>query len=167
MEEAQEKEIPRKRRRVSLFKKRKKADIRPLVRDKKKREYKRILFGLFMLLAVIFFLATALYAVRIYIIDGLFVKNEEIISPQSILITNDEVRNIINEKNLATSQINIATESGEITFVLNGKTKVFMTNRKDIALQTELVRSIDRQITLDGKQAILIDLRYNKPIVKF
>lgn len=154
-------------RRVSLFRRRKKANLRPLVLDKKKREYKKVILLLLFFLGVVILLSLVLTAIRIYIIDGIFVKNEEIISPQSIIIGNDEVKNIIKNQNLNTSSVAIATESGEITFVLNGKTKIFMTNRKDVATQIGLVKSIDRQITLDGKQAITIDLRYNKPIVKF
>jgi hypothetical protein len=31
----------------------------------------------------------------------------------------------------------------------------------------DLVEAVDKQIKEDGKQAIYIDLRYNKPVVKF
>jgi len=54
-----------------------------------------------------------------------------------------------------------------VEFRLKEKTGVALSTDKDIPSQLDMVTAIDRQLITDGKQAISIDLRYNKPIVKF
>lgn len=138
------------------------------MREKKKREYKKIVIYFCFFLLFIFALSVLLYFVRIYVIEQFFVRNNKILSPQgSVIVSNDEIRRIVEGQGVAATDINISTESGEVVFILNGKTRVLMSSRKEIKEQLDLVEAIDRQIMTDGKQAISIDLRYNKPIVKF
>ncbi|MDO8269254.1 MAG: hypothetical protein Q7T54_01120 [Candidatus Levybacteria bacterium] len=159
---------PHKRRKVSLFRRRKKAEIRPFVKAKKHREYKKIIRTFLIFLAVIATLSAFLYLIRFYVIEFFVAKNEELITPQgTVIIDDNRAKEIIEESRLPITGITFATEAALISFTLNGKTKVIVTKYKDIGIQMDLVEAIDRQVTLDGKQAISIDLRYNKPIVKF
>lgn len=165
--EEKEDDAPRIKRKVSLFRRRKKTEIRPLVRAAKQREYRRILIYFLLFLFVIFGVSTILYLVRFYVVEAYFSKNEEIISPQVGIALNDaQIKKIIEEEEMNISNIQFATESGIVNFTLNNRTQVYILSRRDIQEQLELVEAIDRQTTMSGKQAISIDLRYNKPIVK-
>lgn len=78
-----------------------------------------------------------------------------------------QIRILISESGLNVSDLSVATDSGIITFTLNSKTQIVISKYKDLNAQLDLIKAIDRKILSDGKQAISIDLRYNKPIVRF
>lgn len=80
---------------------------------------------------------------------------------------NSQIKNTIQSAGLDVSSVIFATNSAEVTFLIHDKTSVYFSAEKDIKNQLDLVQAIDRQLTADGKQAIVIDLRYNKPIVRF
>lgn len=166
--EEEVKETPRRKRRVSLFKRRKKAELRHLVRQRKQSEYKKIIGAFILFVAIITILAAALYFIRYHVIEPILTQNTQILTPQGTqIIDNSKAQDLINSGNLHVTDIQFATDSVIITFTIKNKTRVVLTKNKDLAKQMELVEAIDRQITMDGKQAISIDLRYNKPIVKF
>lgn len=166
-EEKKEISIPQKKRKVSLFKKRKKPDIRPFVRQKKHYQFKKIIFRILICVIGLFTLAGVLFLLQKVVIPGIFIKNTPIVSPQqSVPLTNSQIEKLIQESGDDASNIHFSTSSAAITFTLNNTTIIYLSPEKDIAQQLSLVRSIERQITTDGKQAITIDLRYNKPIVK-
>jgi hypothetical protein len=170
MEEEKQEEVesPRMRRRVSLFKRRKKSDIRPFVRETKHRQYKK-LFGIFLLaLILIFSFSAVLLGVKSFVLPKIFSKEKLILNPQgSSFLDNSQIQDIIQTSGLEISDIRFSTSSAIVSFVLHNKVQVFISSEKDINNQLDLVGAIDRQLVTDGKQAISIDLRYNKPIVKF
>lgn len=170
MEEDQKIEPVRKskKRRVSLFKKRKKSDIRPFVREKKHREYKKLLRNFAICVLLLFLIAAILYGIKMYVVSGVFHKNTVIINPSgSSLPSNDQILSTLHNKGLSIEDIQFATDSATLIFVMDGKVKVYLSKEKDINDQLDMVEAIDKQMIEDGKQAFSIDLRYNKPIVKF
>lgn len=80
---------------------------------------------------------------------------------------NDQIQNILQNRGMDITGIAFASDSASVTFVVQGSTQVALSKEKDINTQLDMVDAIARQISEDGKQAISIDLRYNKPIVKF
>lgn len=165
-EEAKEK-IPHKKRRVSLFRRRKKSDIRPFVREHKKVQYKKILLKIFFIVVILIIMSGILYAVRFFILEAL-VSRSEIITPQGTSIPDKDavVRTILDRFPVATAIENY-DQVFEATFMIGKETRVYVKTDKSLETQLELVEAISKQIEMDGKKAISIDLRYNKPIVKF
>lgn len=158
----------RVRRRVSLFKRRKKSDIRPFVRERKHREYKKLLLRFFLVVLGIFILASLLLFVRSFVLPSIFHKNQNILNPMGNgYPDNDQIQNILQNRGMDIAGIAFASDSASVTFVMQGSTQVALSKEKDINTQLDMVDAIARQISEDGKQAISIDLRYNKPIVKF
>lgn len=163
-----EKEAPRPKRRISLFRRRKKPNIRPFVREKKSRQGKKIVIYVLGIAFALFFIAGVLFTLKNLILDKIFTSSSEILSPQGEAFPDqNQVENIIRNKGLEAESIQFASDSAIVTFVIKKRTTVVLSLSKDLRSQIDLVESIDRQINLDGKQAISIDLRYNKPIVKF
>lgn len=108
-----------------------------------------------------------LYAVRFFILEAL-VSRSEIITPQGTSIPDKDavVRAILDRFPVATAIENY-DQVFEATFMIGKETRVYVKTDKSLETQLELVEAISKQIEMDGKKAISIDLRYNKPIVKF
>ena len=156
-------------RRVSFFRRRKKSEIRPFVKAKKQRDVKKLLRYLLLMVLVLFLMAGILYGLR-YIVISYFIasRNTNIINPNGIkLPDNAQIKSLIKSSGLNVSNITFASDSADISFILNKDTFIYLTGEKNIDDQLSLVRAIDQQMTSDNKRAISIDLRYNKPIVKF
>ena len=157
----------RKKRIVSIFRRRKKSDIRPFIREKNQKKFKKIFLYFFLFIILIFCLAGLLLLLRVIIIPKVFeLKNTVILSPlDKSTLQNSEIEKIIKESGLDVSDILFTDLT--ISFMFHRDTKVFLSSEKDIKNQLNLLVSIEDQMTFDNKRAISIDLRYNKPIVKF
>lgn len=159
--------LPRTNKRISLFKKRKKPNERPLVRLKNQKNYKRLTANIIIVVVGIFILATILFIIRNIFIPTLnFNKNEIIIPQGNPYPDNNQVENVLKNSGLEISNIKFASSSSVVSFNLRKKIEVMITTEKDIRSQLDLAEAIDKQMTTDGKRAIYIDLRYNKPIVR-
>lgn len=166
--QAQQPQEKRAKRRVSLFKRRKRSDIRPFVKERKHREYKKLLMRFFLVVLGLFMLAALLFFVRSYVLPSVFHKDLNILNPLGNgYPDNDQIQNILQNKGLDISNVEFASDSASVTFVMHGSTLVTLSKEKDINAQLDMADAVARQITEDGKQAISIDLRYNKPIVRF
>jgi hypothetical protein len=169
-EEAKEekKETPRFKRRVSLFRKRKKPKVRSTVKVHSHRNYTKLITNIVLILLGLFILTTILFILRRVVLPKVMNHDTVIINPQgATAMDNNQVRNIIENTGLVVEQFEFATNSAYVTFTLNKTTQVLVSLDKDIRGQMDLVEAVDKQIKEDGKQAIYIDLRYNKPVVKF
>jgi hypothetical protein len=169
-EKLQKEEVPItwKKRRVLLFKRRKKPTIRHFVQQKKHREYRKTITRILVVVVALFVLVVLLFIVQKYLIPNLFLRNTVIISPQlNPPLSHSEIEKLIRESSSDISSVQFSTGSAAISYQLHGVTTVYLSPEKDIKQQLVLVMAIDKQITGTGKQAISIDLRYNKPIVKF
>lgn len=166
--EEKEKSYPRTNKRVSLFKRRKKPQERPLVRVRKQKSYKRLVINISLVVLGLFILATALYIIKNTVISKFAEGRRGIIAPQANPYPDDnQIKNVIQNSGLQTSGIIFATNSATVTFYFKKDTFVLMSTKKDIRNQLDLVEAISLQLMSEGKRAIYIDLRYNKPIVKF
>ncbi len=164
----EEKKIPRFKRRVSLFRKRKKPKVRSTVKVHSHKNYTKLITNIVIGLLALFIVVTLLFIVRRVVVPSIVNRDVVIINPQgATALDNNQVRNIIENTGLVVDRFEFATTSAIVTFTLNKTTQVLLSLDKDIAGQMDLVEAVDKQIKEDGKQAIYIDLRYNKPVVKF
>lgn len=156
------------KRSVSLFKRRKKPKIRSTVKVHSHRNYTRLIINITLVLIGIFILTVSLYILRQIFLPKIINNDKVILNPQgSLPPDNNQVKNIILNTGLVVDNVEFSTTSAVVSFRLNKVTQVTLSLEKDIASQMDLVEAVDQQIIEDGKQAIYIDLRYNKPIVKF
>ncbi len=166
--EEREKSYTRTNKRVSLFKRRKKPLERPLVRVHKQKSYKRLVINASLVVLSLFILVTALYIVRVTVVSKFIEGEKDIIAPQANPYPDDnQIRNAIQNSGFETAGINFASNSATVTFYFKKDTLVLMSTKKDIRNQLDLVEAISQQLMSEGKRAIYVDLRYNKPIVKF
>jgi len=162
-----EKSQPHNSRRVSLFKRRKKYDLRPLIREKKNKESKKHLKKLIYAVLLIFLVALFMYGIKTFVLSGFFYKNTTIINPAGVRVPDlYQIKSILSKRGISNNNILFATDSASVSFFID-KTQVFLNRNKDINSQLDMVEAIGKQMVEDGKQAFSIDLRYNKPIVKF
>lgn len=167
-EEKKEKVAPfEKKRIVSIFRRRKKSEIRPFIKEKKQRRFKKILLYFFLCIVLIFCLAFFFFSLRFIIIPKLFEsKNSVVLSPvDGNQIQNADIARTIESSGLDVSDIIFSDIN--VSFKFHRDTNVILSTVKDIKTQLEILVSIEKQLTFDNKRAIFIDLRYNKPIVKF
>ena len=161
-------EKPRPKRRLSLFKRRRKPDLRPFVREKKKQQGRKLLYTILGIAFFLFLTASILFSIKTYVLQKFFVGDQSLVSPQGEAFPDkNQIENIIQNKGLDASEIVFASDSATVSFTIKKQTQVTLSLSKDLRSQIDLVEAIDQQISMDGKQAISIDLRYNKPIVKF
>ena len=166
--EKKEPQQSRVKRRVSLFKRRKKSDLRPFVREHKHREYKKLIFRFAIIVPILFLLVASLLAIRMYLLPNIFHKNINMLIPVGNGFPDDsEIESILQNKNLEITGIEFASDSASVTFLMHEKTRVILSKEKEIEAQLDLAEAVERQMIEDGKQAISIDLRYNKPIVRY
>ena len=172
MEEAADKDFQIRKiqfkRKVSIFKRRKKADVRPFVLETRLKKFKKILVKLFFLVCVLFALAFILYGIRYYMIPYLFEpKEKQIISPIRQTMQILDIEREIKNSGLNIEDIKFSKDLSVVIFMLNGEIKVYLDPKDDIKSMLILLKAIENQMIEDNKKAIYIDLRYNKPIVKF
>lgn len=166
-ERKEQREKSKRKRIVSIFRRRRKSEIRPFVREKKQRKFKKILFYLFIIIVLIFCLTGFFFSLRFIVIPKFFEsKNAVILSPvDKNQIQNEDIKKLISESGIDVSDIVFSDYT--VSFMFHRDIKVVFSTEKNIKAQLDLLVSIDQQMLLDNKRAIYIDLRYNKPIVKF
>lgn len=167
-EETQEKpQKPLKKRKVSLFKRRKKAEIRPFVKEKKEKRIKKVFKFLALVIAIIFGISVLLYGIRHLLIITIFSNSTTILTPQSSsTVGKEDVDQVLRKSGIDYKDLVISTSSATITFQTNNS-QIFLSKEKSVEEQIKTVQAILRRLSLDGKRATVVDLRYNKPIVKF
>src|SRR3989344_7417815 len=138
-ERTEQKEQFKKKRIVSIFRKRKKTDIRPFVRETRQRRLKKILLYFFIFVILIFFLSGFLFVLRFIVIPKLFeARSAVILSPvDRNQLQNTEIEDLISGSGLDISDITYADLT--VNFILHRNTKVFLSTVKDIKTQLNLL----------------------------
>lgn len=166
---AQPKEKKHHKRRISLFKRRKKPEIRAFVREKKNKNARRFFVSALIIALGLLVLGMLLVGVKLILSETTFSLNGKVIyNPQiSTLIPQEEILTALKKQPFTVDEINFSSQSSVVKFTANKTTKVYLSQEKDVDEQLKVLDAILRQLALDNKETILVDLRYNKPIVKF
>lgn len=93
-------------------------------------------------------------------------KNSEIINPNATYSVSD-IRNGLAGVKLDYSRVIVSSSSGSLRADLIDGSQVYFSYEKDIEWQISSLQSIIRRLTIENKLPAVIDLRYNRPIVKF
>lgn len=166
---SQKEEKPSKKRRVSFFKKRKKPLVRSSVREKKDRTFKRFFLWCIIIFVALCILGASLLAFQLYVLPHIsFGQSVNIVSPKvSESIKPEEIKSRLSKKGYVVSNITVASQSAVIIARFEDSSILYLKDNNQVDRQIELFDAIVRQLVLDNKKALVVDLRYNKPIVKY
>ena len=121
-----------------------------------------IAIGIFIVVA---FLSMAAFLYRNYILEKL--NPDTIISPGTQnVIELDSAREILVQNGVDFSNFGYASGSSQLTLTINGTT-VYFSNSLEFEKQVKILADIMYSLKSEDKNARIIDLRYNRPIVKF
>lgn len=168
-EKAQEQSRNPKKIHFSLFKRRRKAKVRSIVINKKNVREKQF-YGIIFVIIIILFVATGfIYGVKQIANLSIFQgeKKPVIVPIIENEATKDDIIKAFNKTHLQINDIKNASNSGVFEIKLENGPKVIISSLKDVDEQVALIDSIIRRFTIENKNPNVIDLRYNKPIVKF
>ena len=123
------------------------------------------------IISVALFVAALVLFVSVYLYHTFIVKrlkNKEIISPwiQNAVQVSDAER-ILKEELIQIGSIEYSTASGALTLVIKDGPTVYFSDNVTFGDQALLLKKILKSLKLEDRSARVIDLRYNKPIVKF
>lgn len=173
MEEEEKKvDKPSRKKRIKhlrFFKKRKKSELRPFIEQKKNRRLKKILGVLFLIIIALFVLIGILigirYALEVY--KGAQSSKEIVVGNVTVPESNEELMALFLEDGITIEPIESSSFSAKLTIQVTNGPRVILSRSKDVKTQVQLLESILRRLIIEDKKPTVIDLRYNKPIVKF
>lgn len=136
-----------------------------LQKRSKKRTAFLILCAIFIFLVVsVLFLAGFFY--RNYILEKIDTKT--IISPgtQNVIVL-DSAREILVDKDINIASFGYASGSSILTLTVEEGTTIYFSTNVEFEKQADILDKIFYSLKSEGRNAKIIDLRYNRPIVKF
>lgn len=155
------------KRKVSLFKKRKKPNIRSFVKETKQKKFKTTILRLLFLVLIIFSIVGVLWYARFFLIPSVFENSHQnILKPVDVSINPSDIKKEISSSGLDIEDIKVSNDLTEVSFKIHREVLVLMDPRNDIKKDLEVLKAIDDELIQDRKRAMYIDLRYSKPIVK-
>ena len=127
-------------------------------------------FALFIRLFLLF-VATLFLCSIVYLAAHLYAA--KIISPLSMLAGQinknasvDDVKSLCESEHLHCDQI-IVLPDGNIHFVTDSQTEVFLSTQKDLKKQLASLQAVISQLTIKGKQLKRVDFRFANVVVAF
>jgi hypothetical protein len=119
-----------------------------------------------MILSLVGFLIFLFFRDFSFSIPKFHKNNGEIINPNATYSIGD-IRDALARSKIEYSTVAISSSSGSLRADLPEGTQVFFSYEKEIEWQISSLQSILQRLTIENKIPSVIDLRYNRPIVKF
>lgn len=94
-------------------------------------------------------------------------QNKKIINPVVQRPQIDDLRKNIEEKGIELTSLEMSTKSAVIVGKIKNGPKIYFSGDKDVEWQASSLQLIVSRLTIDNKKPNLIDLRFDKPIVKY
>lgn len=169
IEEPPSRRSSKRRIHVSLFKKRKKAKIRSIVVTKRSAREKFLFQIILLCIIVIFLCVGVLFGVQKILNLSVFQGNDKpiIVPVLNDVVTSEDVARAFDKTHLNVEKIANASNSAIFEVKIEDGPTVILSGLRNVTDDVVLVDSILRRLTIENKKPIIIDLRYNKPIVKF
>ncbi len=126
---------------------------------------------------VIIILGTSIFVIAV-ILSGLAyfynsfvlprVDRGEILLPgEQFVIEMDKARNTLEGQGISIKSFGYSSESGALTLVIDDNQAVYFSDTANFSEQVNLLIEIRNNLRSQDRNAKIIDLRYNRPIVKF
>jgi len=138
--------------------------------EKFERKSKKRTVLLILCAILIFLLASILFIVAFFYNNFILEKidSKTIISPGSQnVIELDSARQILLENDINIENFGYSSGSSFLTLSIEEGPTVYFSNTVKFLQQAEILDKILYSLKSEGKNARIIDLRYNRPIVKF
>jgi len=140
-----------------------------MVGRKVKRETKRVFFRILIVSIVI--TASVLLVLSIKnLLPLLKFGNEQknpIVRPVSKVATANDLSKMLSDKNFIMESLIEGSSSGAIIGKIKDGPRVYFSKNKEAGWQVLSLGLILNKLTIDNKKPVLIDLRFEQPIVKF
>lgn len=139
-----------------------------MLRNRKRQpNYKKFLFifSLSILACVAFILLNQLLPTVFAFLTTRGSHN--LITPLVKNITADDVKKMLREKNIDFSDVMVSSDGATIVVTIKDDSRAIFSTEKDIDWQVSSLHALILRLTIDNKKASYIDLRFDKPIVKF
>jgi len=134
--------------------------------EKSQKRTKLLIFVGFVILGftIILFLLAFIY--NNYILNR--INSGEIISPGNLnVIEIDKARQILLDKDIKIENFGYASGSSTLLLSIEDGPTVYFSDIVEFENQAEILDKILYSLKSEGKTAKIVDLRYNRPIVKF
>ncbi len=140
-----------------------------MVKRKIKRKVRRAIFGVLILASIIFVIVllgfsfknmTSLFKIGIG-------QENSIIKPVGAVATKNDLLKALNDKNLIMESLVESSSSGIFIGRIKDGPKVYFSRIRDAKWQVLSLGLILNKLSVDNKKPLLIDLRFEQPIVKF
>ncbi len=96
------------------------------------------------------------------------INNNEILSPGVINVVEiEKARRLLIEKEIAIQSFNYSSGSASLVLIIEKGPTVYFSQTASFDKQAELLGKILDSLKSEGRNAKIIDIRYNRPIVKF
>jgi len=140
-----------------------------MVRRKVKREIKRVFFRILIVSIVITALVLLVLSIKnlLPLLKFGSEQKNSIIKPVSKVATANDLSKILSDKNLIMESLIEGSSSGIIIGKIKDGPKVYFSKNKEAGWQVLSLELILNKLTIDNKKPVLIDLRFEQPIVKF
>lgn len=137
------------------------------MKRKKRTSRKKIKF--LILFASLVLLATALIIGARFAQKG--VKNvilgkQTIVSSYVKKVTSQDIKEELDKKNVSYKSFE-QYDDETVRIVVSSDTEVFLTKNKDASFQASSLHELLRRLKIDNRVPKRIDMRYDKPVVKF
>lgn len=137
---------------------------------KAKERSKKRTFFLIIFAVLIFTLACTLFAVAFIYNNYIFKKinSSEILTPGKLTVIEfNDAKNILAKNDIDIQDFGYVSGSAQLSLKIEDGPTVYFSESVEFLDQVEILKSILYTLKNEGKNARFIDLRYNRPIVKF
>jgi len=140
-----------------------------MVRRKVKREIMRVFFKILIVSIVITAFVLLVLSIKNLLPLLRFGSEQKnsIIRAVSIVATVNDLSKILSDKNFIMESLVEGSSSGVITGKIKDGPRVYFSKNKEAGWQVLSLELILNKLAIDNKKPVLIDLRFEQPIVKF
>lgn len=122
------------------------------------------LFSLFVILILYFSGKNFIYLFHLINSNN---NDQSIIRPIGNIVIKSDIEKKLSEKNIIADSVMESATSGAIIAKIKDGPEVFFSKSKDVDWQINSLQLIITKLNIENKKAILLDLRFDQPIVKF
>lgn len=139
------------------------------MRRKRQRPQNKSKFPKIVLTVAGIVILVAVLSLLLYAVSFLFPQNQshQFLDPYEKTSDVSALKKSLDDANLFPDKIMIASNDASIVVQLEHGPTVYFSPEQDFKIQVSSLQLIISRLTIEKKQPNIVDLRYDKPIVKF
>ena len=134
-----------------------------------KKTIKKAFFSILAISVVILLLVFAIFFFKTFapLIRVRADSQNQIIRPVGNLVSKKDLTDLLLDKNIIMESLVEGSSSGALIGIIKDGPKVYFSKSRDLKWQIISLELLLKKFTIDNKKPVLIDLRFEQPIVKF